>query len=77
MDNRKKLESCFAIVFPQVSENEIPRVSVNNLAEWDSLTNIQLTCVIEEEFDIEISSDEIYELTSFEVILDYLNSKNG
>jgi acyl carrier protein len=76
MDNKKKLENCFATVFPQIPANEIPRLSVNNFAEWDSLTNIQLTCVIEEEFDTEISSDEIYELTSFELILDYLNNRN-
>ena len=76
MDKYKKLENCFTIVFPEIPINEIPRLSVDNLAEWDSLTNIQLTCVIEEEFDIEISSEEIFDLTSFELILDYLNNKH-
>lgn len=76
-DNLNKLIKCFSIVFPEISQLEIPRLSVNNTPEWDSLANIQLTSLIEEEFDIEIKSEELEELYSFDMIHYFINKKNG
>jgi acyl carrier protein len=74
--NLEKLSKCFASVFPDLEESEIIRLSVENCPEWDSLANIQLTSLIEEEFNIELSSEEIADLTSFELVLFLLNKKN-
>ncbi len=76
-DNLNKLLKCFSIVFPEISHLEITRLSVNNTPEWDSLANIQLTSLIEEEFDIEIKSEELEELYSFDMIHYFINNKNG
>ena len=75
-NNLEKLSKCFASVFPDLEESEIIRLSVENCPEWDSLANIQLTSLIEEEFNIELSSEEIADLTSFELVLFLLNKKN-
>lgn len=75
-DNYNKLIKCFSLVFPEVDQIELSRVSVNNSPEWDSLTNIQLVSLLEEEFDLEINSVDLEDLYSFEMILDFLNKKN-
>jgi acyl carrier protein len=74
-NNSEKLIKCFACVFPEIPENEITRLSVENCPEWDSLANIQLTSLIEEEFNIELLSEEVAELTSFDLVLFLLNKK--
>jgi acyl carrier protein len=66
-ENLNKLMKCFSMVFPEVPQVEIPKLSVNNTPEWDSLANIQLTSLIEEEFNIEIKSEELEELNSFDI----------
>ena len=44
------------------------------MAEWDSVGAIMLVNVLEEEFQIEMDFDVLGDLTSFDLILDYLNS---
>jgi acyl carrier protein len=70
LENR--LVSCFATVFPELDRQEIPTVAIGSLASWDSLAGITLISVVEEEFGISISPDDMADLISFELILDYL-----
>jgi len=67
-----RLENCFTAVFPDLDRKEIPSVAMGSLASWDSLAGITLISVIEEEFGISISPDDVADLISFELILDYL-----
>ena len=41
---------------------------MDDVANWDSLTHMNLIVAIEDEFGIEISGDDIAEMTSFESI---------
>ncbi len=41
----------------------------------DSLDLVELVMVLEEEFDIEIPDDEAEELTTFELIVDYISKR--
>jgi acyl carrier protein len=66
----ERLTDCFAAVFPQLDRREIKSVTMSSLASWDSLAGITLISVIEEEFSISISPDEVADLTSFESTLD-------
>jgi acyl carrier protein len=70
LENR--LVNCFATVFPELDRREIPTVAIGSLASWDSLAGITLISVVEEEFKISISPDDMADLISFELILDYL-----
>jgi acyl carrier protein len=71
-DLEDRLANCFTVVFPELDRQEIPSVATASLANWDSLAGITLISVIEEEFGISISPDDVVDLVSFEMILDYL-----
>ena len=43
-------------------------LGMDDVANWDSLTHMNLIVAIEDEFGIEISGDDIAEMTSFESI---------
>ncbi len=67
-----RLVNCFATAFPELDPQEIPSVAMGSLASWDSLVGITLLSLIEEEFGLSISPDDVADLVSFELILDYL-----
>jgi len=67
-----RLVNYFATAFPELDPQEIPSVSAGSLASWDSLAAITLISVIEEEFSLSISPDDVAGLVSFELIQDYL-----
>lgn len=76
VDFGERLRHCFSVVFPAMSPSDIPNASVRTVSEWDSMMNINLLCVIEEEFEIEISATDLEGLTSFGAILNYLESQD-
>ncbi|CAN5283895.1 MAG: acyl carrier protein [Pyrinomonadaceae bacterium] len=71
-DTRSRLIKCFAVVFPELSEEEIPRASATSVESWDSVASVTLMSVIDEEFGIELDADSLEHLVSFEQMLDYL-----
>ena len=75
MDTRARLQSCFALVFPDLADDEIARASMASVGSWDSLASINLVTVIEEEFGIQIEPEQLDEMASFEMILHLLNGR--
>lgn len=73
-DTRARLIKCFAVVFPELSEEEIPRASATSVADWDSVASVTLMSVIEEEFGVELDADSLEQLVSFELMLDHLQN---
>lgn len=76
-DLQERLIECFAAVFPTLARDEIPRASFTSVATWDSLAGITLVGVLEEEFSISVAPEDLEQLISFELILDYLRSHAG
>ena len=74
-ETRSRLIQCFSAVFPEIGEDEIPRVTRENMANWSSLANFSLIAVIEEEFGILIDADDVDRFVSFESVLEYLQTK--
>ena len=71
MDNlSERLMKCFALVFPDLSPGEIQAASAGHLSDWDSLAQVNLLCVISEEFGIDFDFVEFEGATSFSAILD-------
>lgn len=70
-----QLAACFGLVFPDVPDAELRRASVSSLPAWDSVANINLCCVIEEQFLIELETSELEELISFPLVLNYVEKK--
>jgi acyl carrier protein len=76
-DIESRLTNCFAIAFPDLNPREIPSASAGSLASWDSLAGITLIALIEEEFSVSIPPDDVPDLVSFELVLDYLKTLTG
>ena len=72
---RQRLARCFLLVFPDLREPEVYLASTSSLANWDSMSMLVLTTVIEEEFQLQVDYEDLPTLTSFELILDYLKRK--
>lgn len=73
-DLRTQLTRCFTAVFPDLSPAEAGRATPRTLPAWDSLANVTLVSVIEEEFAVQIPLEELESLDSFELILAFLRS---
>ncbi len=73
----ERLVKCFAIALPQLPPNEIPRATQTSVPKWDSLAMVNLLALIEEEFAIQISDDDLTRMTSYQSILDYLQAKSA
>lgn len=76
-DLRQRLVQCFSVVFPDLKTPDVYSASPAAVAAWDSVATIILSNVIEEEFQVKLDYDDLPELGSFDLILDYLKSKNG
>jgi len=74
-DLRGRLVDCFAVVFPDLGPEQIPRASTATVGAWDSMATVTLIGVLEEEFAVQITPDDLPRLASFERVLDYLRSK--
>jgi acyl carrier protein len=67
---------CFETVFPELTESEILNSSQESVKAWDSVATITLANVIEDEFHIEMDLDDIADLTTFDRVLKYVESKS-
>jgi acyl carrier protein len=76
-DAEARLIKCFSGVFPELSEDEIPKVTLGTVESWDSVATITLLTVVEEEFGVEFEPEVLEHLHSFEAILEYLRSQKG
>lgn len=79
-DFKERLEQCFMTAFPKLPREEICQASSSTVAEWDSLATVTLISLVEEEFNIAVSVDDIADdnmeqFFSFQRILSYLCSK--
>ena len=76
MVNFQRLSSLMSSIL-KVDIDEINmQTSMDNISNWDSLKQMNLIIALEREFDIELSDDEINELTSVEIIMETLEEKN-
>jgi acyl carrier protein len=71
-DQENRLMRCFASVFPYLSEQEIHGINSQSEGVWDSLAVVTLAAVIQEEFNLDIDSEVLPELTSFKAFQNYL-----
>jgi len=74
-DIRDRIAECFANVFPGLPAPEVSKASILSLARWDSVAHVTLLSAIGEEFSLDISPEDFEELTSFELIVDYVKSQ--
>jgi acyl carrier protein len=73
----QRLSRCFIAVFPAVDPRQLKAADPGTVDGWDSVATVTLVTVIEEEFHIEIDSDDIEYVLSFSAALDYVNRRLG
>lgn len=53
----------------EIPEREVLKdLAMNDISSWDSLTHMALIVAIENEFEIELTGDDIADMTSFDAI---------
>jgi acyl carrier protein len=72
--DEQRLSNCFGAVFPDLSERDIPKASTKSVGAWDSVATITLVSVIEEEFGLRFSPEQLDRFTSYESILRQLRA---
>ena len=67
MTNLDKLNKVFTEVF-EVNEDQLDSdFSLENVDNWDSVTQLSLVSDIEDEFDIMLDSEDILEFKSYDI----------
>jgi acyl carrier protein len=76
MDNTEaRLTNCFSAIFPELTDEQIRNATSTAVRGWDSVAGVTLIAVVEEEFDVNLDSDELSRLISFRGFLDCLRDK--
>jgi len=70
----ERLSRCFSVVFPNLSPQGILEASAGHLSDWDSIAQVNLLCVISEEFGLDVDFVEFEGATSYASIRDRLSA---
>jgi len=65
---------CFSTVVPALTSGTLANVNTANTAECDSIASVTLNALVEEEFGTEQDVNALGELTSFDEILEHLQT---
>ena len=71
MTNLEKLAKVFADTFG-ISEAETKGLQYQGIEQWDSVGHMTLVAAIEDDFDIQLDTDDIIDMSSFEKALEIL-----
>jgi acyl carrier protein len=75
MNTEKKLKEIFNTILNIKKNINYNKLEINKTKNWDSLKQLNLILLLEEEFSIKITPDEMQELTNYKKVLSFLNSK--
>ena len=75
MTNLEKLAKVFAETFG-ISEAETKGLQYQGIEQWDSVGHMTLVAAIEDEFDIQLDTDDIIDMSSFEKAQEILKKYN-
>jgi len=70
-----KIKEILAAVFNENIENINEDASQDTIEGWDSLNHMNLVVMLEEEFEIEFTDDEISELLNFGLVKHIVQQK--
>lgn len=66
MTNLEIYNGIFKKMF-NVSDNELESLAYRETAEWNSMAQIALVAEIEEKFDLDFDTDDIFQLKSYNI----------
>lgn len=71
----EKVKSIMANVFRTGIENITDDLKQKDVTFWDSLRHLNLIVELEEKFEISFEPEEIAEMTTFKMVIFYINQK--
>ncbi len=74
MTNLEKYNSIFKKMF-NVTDDQLETLSYRETAEWNSMAQIALVAEIEEQFDLDFDTDDIFQLMSYVIGKELLANK--
>ena len=74
---KQRTLQCFQAVFPELPPDEIERLSMAGYPQWDSVATVTLLAVVEEEFAVSVPAEEMENLVSFDLTLDFVERAVG
>jgi acyl carrier protein len=70
-----RVSECFLSVFPELTAADVPRASQAALPGWDSVAHVTLLSAIAEEFQLELDDDSFESLTSYPLVVDFVETQ--
>jgi acyl carrier protein len=75
INQEEKLKKIMASVF-NVSPGEIDEgCAVGSFKKWDSLAHMNLIVILEQEYDLELSDDDVADMLSYAIIKKIIDEK--
>lgn len=75
MSNIEKLKNAF-VEGLELPMEEVENATMENVDKWDSIGQMSLIAIIEDEFGIELEQEEVMRFTSFAAGVDILKNHN-
>ena len=72
MDVAAKLREVFVEALDLGPDVDVANLKYRDIEAWDSVGHMALVAAIEDEFGIELDTDQVIDLSSFKVALDLL-----
>jgi len=76
MTNIEKYNSIFKKMF-NVSDDQLESLAYKETAEWNSMAQIALVAELEDKFELDFDTDDIFQLKSYVIGKDMLVNKFG
>ena len=74
-DIPSRVSHCFLTVFPDLADDDVARASQAALPQWDSVAHITLLSALSEEFQLDLDDESFETLTSYLLIVDFVESQ--
>lgn len=74
MTNKEKYINAFVEAF-EITPEQTEGLKYTGIPAWDSIGHMNLVAILEETFNIEMDTDDIIDLSSFEKGMEILNEK--
>jgi acyl carrier protein len=69
-----RLRDVFVNVLELASDADVTSLKYRDVEEWDSVGHMALVAAIEDEFEVQFDTDQVIDMSSFQVALEMLQS---
>ena len=74
MTLRERLKALFVQEMDLGEDVDVEKLQYRDIEQWDSVGHMALVAAIEDEFDVMLETDQVIDMSSFEVAFEMLRS---